>query len=548
MEGYVRKQFFFVSFVLTSLIIGLFFALPEIYYPIHITISSIIGVLILVGLKDAFQTKQTIKRNFPLLGNFRYLLESIRPEIQQYFIENNTEGKPYSREERSIIYQRAKGVLDTVPFGSQQDVYKPGYEWANHSIISKHLDPKGLRVLIGGKDCKQPYDASLLNISAMSYGSLSTRAILALSKGAKLGGFAHNTGEGSISSYHLDGGADLIWQIGTGYFGCRDKEGNFNPEGFEKKSNLENVKMIEIKISQGAKPGHGGILPKEKITAEIAEIRDVPMDKDVNSPPSHSAFTTPIELMHFIKQLRDLSGGKPVGFKLCVGKRREFMAICKAMIKTGIKPDFITVDGGEGGTGAAPLEFTNHVGTPSVDGLIFVHNCLLGFDLRSDIKIISTGKITTAFSVIKSLALGADLTYSARSMMLALGCIQALRCNSNICPAGVATQDPSLVEGLVVAEKFKRVAEYHRQTMKNVGDMLGAMGLEKTSSVKPWHIVTRYNAHENRSYDELFDFVHEGDFLNNIILNQYQDAFRRSSADTFGSSTDKHIETNDLAV
>lgn len=538
----MRKEFFTISSILTLLIVALFFILPKIYYPIHITISSIVGILILVGLRDAFQKKQTIKRNFPLIGNFRYVLESIRPEIQQYFIENNTDGKPFSREIRSIIYQRAKGVLDTTPFGTQQDVYKLGYEWLNHSIIAKHVDPEGLRVTIGGKDCKKPYSASILNISAMSFGSLSSRAIEALNKGAKLGNFAHNTGEGSISPYHLAGGADLIWQIGTAYFGCRDKDGNFSEEKFKEKANLENVKMIEIKISQGAKPGHGGILPKEKITEEISKIREVSTDNDILSPPSHSAFSTPIELLQFIKKLRDLSGGKPVGFKLCVGKRREFMAICKAMIETGIQPDYIAVDGGEGGTGAAPLEFTNHIGTPSVDGLIFVHNCLLGFGLRKDIKLIAAGKISTGFSVIKKLALGADLTYSARSMMLALGCIQALRCNSNVCPAGVATQNPDLIEGLVVEDKYKRVATFHKQTIENVAHMLGAMGLRKASEVKPWHIVTRYNAFENRSYDELFDFVQEGDFLKDKILSQYQDAFKRSSAESFEAIETKSLE------
>lgn len=539
----MRKEFFIISAVLTALMVGLFFVLPEIYFPIHITISAIFGVLILIGMHDAFQTKRTIKRNFPLLGNFRYILESIRPEIQQYFIERNNDGKPFSREERSLIYQRAKGVLDTVPFGTQQEVYKTGYEWVNHSIDTKHVDPKDLRVTIGGKDCTKPYSASLLNISAMSFGSMSSRAILSLSKGAHAENFAHNTGEGSISEYHLEGGADLIWQIGTGYFGCRDKDGNFDENKYQERATLENVKMIELKISQGAKPGHGGILPKEKITPEIAKIREVGMDKDIISPPSHSAFTTPIELMHFIKKLRDLSGGKPVGFKLCVGKRREFMSICRAMLETGIKPDFIAVDGGEGGTGAAPLEFTNNIGTPSVDGLIFVHNCLLGFGLRSEIKIMATGKIGTAFSIVKRLALGADLTYSARSMMLALGCIQALRCNANVCPAGVATNDPNLVAGLVVKEKYKRVATFHRQTLKNVAEMLGAMGLKKTTDVKPWHIVTRYNAFENRSYDELFDFVKDGDFLRGEILTQYKDAYERSSALSFDPIQGKDLNS-----
>ena len=529
----MRKEFFIASFMVSVLMISLYFILPEKYLLAHLSISFIFAVILLIGLHDAFHKKHAIKRNFPIFGNFRYLLESIRPEIQQYFIERNTDGKPYSREERSVVYQRSKNELDTVPFGTQQNVYNLGYEWVNHSIAVKHVDHEKLRVTIGSKDCKKPYDASLLNISAMSYGSLNKNAILALSKGASLGNFAHNTGEGSISPYHLEGGADLIWQIGTGYFGCRKDDGTFSDELFEEKAKLEAVKMIEIKISQGAKPGHGGILPKGKITPEISKIRGVSMDEDVISPPTHSSFTTPLELLQFIQKCRELSGGKPVGIKLCIGKRREFMSICKAMIKLDIFPDFITVDGGEGGTGAAPIEFTNNIGTPSVDGLIFVHNCLVGFNIRNKVKIVATGKITTAFSIIKLLALGADLTYSARSMMLALGCIQALRCNANVCPAGIATNNPHLMQGLVVDEKYKRVYNFHRQTLKSVAEMLGAMGLSSGQEVRPWHIVTRYNAFENRNYKELFDFVSAGDFLKNQIPGQYKDAFERSHPDSF---------------
>ena len=531
----MRKQFFTGSIILVVSLVAAAIFLPPVYLPAHYTISTIIGLLIILGIYDSIQTRQTIRRNFPLLGRFRYVLESIRPEIQQYFIEKNTEGMPFSREERSVIYQRSKAEIDTLPFGTQRNVYTPGYEWVKHSILAKHLDPASLRVIIGGSDCKKPYSASILNISAMSYGALSKNAVLALNGGAKDGGFAHNTGEGSITPYHLTPGGDLIWQIGTGYFGCRDKEGLFDAAKFAEKSQLDNVRMIEIKISQGAKPGHGGILPKEKITPEIAAIRDVPLDRDVISPPGHSAFSTPVGLLQFVKQLRDLSGGKPVGFKLCVGIHREFLAICKAMIKTGIKPDFITVDGGEGGTGAAPMEFSNHIGEPSIDGLIFVHNCLTGFDLRHEIRLISSGKITTGFGLVKRIAIGADLCNSARAMMLALGCIQALRCNTNQCPAGVATQDPDLVAGLVVSDKRKRVHTYHKQTLKSAAEIIGSMGLASTDELKPYHVVARIGTIENKTYFDLFDYVQCGAFLRGEIPEDLKGAFENATPDSFDS-------------
>jgi len=531
----MRKQFIIGSLILILFFIAMAFVLPKTFMPIHYTLSVILGVIILIGFKDAFQQKQTIKRNFPVIGRFRYLLESIRPEIQQYFIETNTEGMPFSREQRSVVYQRSKGALDTLPFGTQKDVYAAGYEWVKHSIKTEHVEAKTLRVLVGGKDCKKPYSASIFNISAMSFGALSENAILALNGGAKDGSFAHNTGEGSISKYHEGPGGDLIWQIGTGYFGCRDEGGNFDPELFAKKAKKDQVKMIEIKLSQGAKPGHGGILPKEKITPEIARIRNVPMGRDIVSPSSHKAFSTPVGLLEFIQQLRDLSGGKPIGFKLCIGKRREFLAICKAMLKTGISPDFITIDGGEGGTGAAPIEFSNNIGEPSVDGLIFVHNSLNGFGLRDDIKLISASKITTGFGIIKQIALGADLTYSARAMMLALGCIQALRCNANICPAGVATQDKNLMAGLVVGDKRKRVHTFHKQTLESVAHMMGAMGLCKTNELRPYHVVTRLGAVENKTYGELFEFVRKRAFLKGEIPKDLVGPFNKATPDSFDS-------------
>ncbi len=461
------------------------------------------------------QTKHAIKRNFPLLGNFRYLLELIRPEINQYFVESNTSGTPFSRDERSVVYQRAKGELDTIPFGTQKNVYEVGYVWVNHSIMPTKADPEKMRVIVGGPDCKKPYSASILNIGAMSFGALSSNAVLALNEGARLDNFAHNTGEGGLSKYHLAGGGDIIWQIGTGYFGCRTKDGKFDPGQFQEKSQHPHVKMIEIKLSQGAKPGGGGILPAAKVSREISQARGVPMGQDVLSPSRHSSFDSPIGLLEFVAKLRDLSGGKPVGFKLCIGKRREFLAIVKAMLKTGITPDFIAVDGSEGGTGAAPLEFTNYLGCPLMEGLMFVQNSLKGASLRPKIKIFASGKVTTGFGMIHRLAVGADVIYSARGMMMALGCIQALKCNTNECPVGVTTQDPGLVVGLVVPEKNKRIASYHRQTVKSLSQLIGAMGLEHSSELRPWHIMKRVSSSEIRNYAEIYEFLKDGELLSN---------------------------------
>ena len=497
----------------------------------------VLGPLVLLGIRDLTQDQHAICRNYPILGHMRYFLELIRPEIYQYFIENDTEGVPFGREQRSLVYQRAKNVRDTSPFGTKEDVYAPGYEWVNHSILARHIDAEDMRISVGGPDCKQPYSCSLLNISAMSFGSLSMNAILSLSRGAKMDNFAHNTGEGGLSPYHLEGGGDLIWQVGTGYFACRDEAGAFSPPMFSEKSAIPNVKMIEIKLSQGAKPGHGGILPAAKVTPEIASIRGVPMGKDVLSPPGHSVFSTPIGLLEFVAQLRELSGGKPVGFKLCVGKRREFLAICKAMIQTGITPDFIVVDGGEGGTGAAPLEFSNHIGAPLIQGLIFVHNALVGYALRSKIRIIASGKVTSGFGMLKRLAIGADACYSARAMMMAIGCIQALKCNSNHCPVGVATQEKHLMAGLVPSDKAPRVASYHHETIQSLAEMLGALGLNSADELRPWHLMHRISPTETRHYGELYDFLREGDLLADELPAEYRRACNAASAETFG-----HVE------
>lgn len=526
----MRRQFFVFVFVIAMLEV-----LTWWFHPQGLWTLVVLGPIIAIGLHDAFQTKHTIRRNFPFVGNFRYLFEMVRPEINQYFIESNTDGVPFSREERSIVYQRSKKQLDTLPFGTQKRVYDNGYEWLAHSLAPRHVDSAQLRVTIGGPGCRQPYSASLLNVSAMSYGSLSKNAVLALNGGAKMGGFAHNTGEGGLSPYHLAPGGDIIWQIGTGYFGCRTPEGEFNAEAFAEKAHLANVKMIELKLSQGAKPGHGGILPAEKLTREIAEMRGVVMGRDVVSPPAHSAFSTPKGLLEFVQKLRELSGGKPVGFKLCIGKRREFLAIGKAMLETGITPDFITVDGGEGGTGAAPLEFSNYVGWPLRDALPFVHSTLVGLGLRDRVRIIASGHTVTGFDMVVRFALGADLCNSARAMMMALGCIQALRCNTNKCPTGVATQDKQLVKGLVVSEKNKRVAEFHRETLRSFADLVGAMGLTSPSEIRPWHVLRRISATETRNLSELYPFLDNGALLLRPLPQSFARAFDAARSDSFAS-------------
>ena len=507
------RNIFWAFSLLSLVVIGLLAA----RWPPASLLLLIALPIIARGAYDIVQTRHAILRNFPLIGHFRYLLEQVRPEIVQYFIEQNHDGRPLDREQRTIVYQRAKRELDTLPFGTQRDVYEVGYEWMDHSLLAYHLHDEDLakkpRVRIGGPACIQPYEASLLNISAMSYGSLSRSAVLALNEGARRGGFFHNTGEGGLSPYHLQPGGDICWQIGTGYFGCRAADGGFDPEAFAERAGLPQVKLIEIKLSQGAKPGHGGILPAAKVTEEISKIRRVPMGQDVLSPPSHRAFSTPLELCAFIGELRKLANGKPIGFKLAIGKRHEFLAICKAMVQCGVAPDFITVDGGEGGTGAAPLEFSNSVGAPLTEALIFVHNALVGCDLRGQIKVIASGKIITGFDMARRLAVGADICNSARGMMFALGCIQALRCNSNHCPTGVATQDPSLERGLVVADKAPRVEDFQRETVEALLELMAAAGLDDPDNLRPEHVHRRVSPSEVRHYGELYHFLRRGELI-----------------------------------
>ncbi len=486
-----------------------------------------------LGISDILQTQHTIRRNFPVLGRLRYVLESIRPEIRQYFVESDSEENPFSREKRSIIYQRAKGQLDTMPFGTMRDVNRVGYEWINHSIAARNARSEEARIPIGGANCSRPYRSSLLNVSGMSYGALSRNAILALNKGAQTGRFSHNTGEGGISPYHLEPGGDLVWQVGTGYFGCRASDGGFDPDKFAETASIDAVKMIELKLSQGAKPGHGGILPAAKVTPEIARIRGVEPGVSVHSPPAHTAFSTPIELLEFIRQMRKLSGGKPIGFKLCLGSRREFLGLCKAMLETGITPDFITVDGAEGGTGAAPLEFANSVGVPLDNGLMYIHRALVGVGLRDRVKLIAAGKITTGFHILRLLALGADLVNAARPMMFALGCIQALKCNTNHCPVGVATQDPRLEKGLVVGDKAKRVHQFHAKTVASAYELLGAAGLEHPKDLQPYHIYRRVSPTDVRSFADIYPLLQRESLVDGEAPSDWMRLWNLASADRF---------------
>lgn len=473
--------------------------------------------IFVLGIYDLSQKKHAILRNFPVIGHMRYLLELIGPEIHQYFVESNTDGKPIDRNDRAYIYERAKKDIQTHPFGTELDVNQENFNWMQHSIYPSVKLATPPRVTIGGKDCKHPYSASLFNISAMSYGSLSKNAISALNLGAQAGHFYHDTGEGGISDYHKLGG-DLVWEIGTGYFGCRDEHGNFSPERFKEQASLTQVKMIEIKISQGAKPGHGGVLPAEKNNEEIARIRGVKPHTMVLSPPGHSKFNSARGLLEFVKELRELSDGKPVGFKLAIGNKIEFETICKEMNATGIKPDFITVDGAEGGTGAAPIDFSNHVGMPWENALVFVVDCLNGYGLKKDIKIITATKIFSAFDIYKALCLGADICNSARGMMLALGCIQALKCNTNKCPTGVATNDPSLVRGLVVSEKWQRVRNYQHGAVEEFLELFSAAGLERLEDMNRELIFKKVN-NKMLSFEEVYPTVKDGAYLEMITHN-----------------------------
>jgi len=543
-RGLGRYPVRFSAFALCLLAVPVLLAvhdLSSVWWWIGIACALALSAL---GIHDLTQQRHAILRNYPVLGHLRFFFEFIRPEIRQYFIENDTESTPFSRAQRSLVYQRAKGEPDNRPFGTQLDTGHQGYEWINHSMSPSKLDGHDFRVWIGGKPgqpstsaepCTQPYHASVFNISAMSFGSLSANAILALNKGAAQGGFAHDTGEGSISQHHRVHGGDLIWEVASGYFGCRNDDGTFSEEKFIVNARDPQVKMIEIKLSQGAKPGHGGILPGTKVTTEIAEARGVPVGVDCISPASHSAFGTPVEMMHFIARLRRLSGGKPVGFKFCLGHPWEWFALVKAMLATGITPDFIVVDGAEGGTGAAPVEFTDHVGAPVQEGLLLVHNTLVGAGLRHQISLGCAGKVITAFDIARYMALGADWCNAGRGFMMALGCIQAQTCHTGNCPTGVTTQDARRQQALVVPDKAERVTRFHHHTLVALKELVQAAGLEHPQQITAHHIVRRLTDTEVRLLSNLLLQVAPGALLG--PLDDLPSVFRLywplASADSF---------------
>jgi glutamate synthase domain-containing protein 2 len=498
--------------------------------------AALFAGLTCVGAWDYAQPHQSIRRNYPIIAHFRFFFEMIRPEIRQYFIEADSDETPFSRAQRSIVYQRAKNALDLRPFGTQLDVYAPQYEWINHSIAPTHITGHDFRITIGEGCCDKPYSASVFNISAMSFGSISANAILALNAGARRGRFYHDTGEGSISRYHRANGGDLVWEIGSGYFGCRDAGGCFNEERFVANATSEQVRMVEIKLSQGAKPGHGGVLPGAKVTQEIADARGVPIGIDCVSPARHSAFSTPMELLQFVERLRKLSGGKPTGFKLAIGHPWEWFGIAKAMLETGITPDFIVVDGSEGGTGAAPLEFTDHVGVPLREALMLVHNTLVGVNLREKIRVGASGKIITAFDIARTMALGADWCNSARGFMFSLGCVQAQTCHTGRCPTGVTTQDPKRMRALVVTDKSERVFNFHESTLKALQDLLGAAGLSHPYELGPEHVIRRVSASEVRSLAMLHNWLKPGELLAGVPDQAVYEVFWATARpDTWGA-------------
>jgi glutamate synthase domain-containing protein 2 len=521
-----------LSILLTAALLLTVLAYPSAFGLAVVPLAVFAGLTIL-GTHDLIQTRHAVLRNYPISAHLRFLLEEIRPEMRQYFFEGEKDGTPFSRDKRAVVYQRAKMVLDKRPFGTQYDVYAEGFEWLRHSMAPRPVATAPFRLKVGGPGCPRPYDASIFNISAMSFGALSPNAVRALNKGAKAGHFAHDTGEGGLSPYHRENGGDIIWEIGSGYFGARNPDGTFAPERFAQSATLDQVKMVELKISQGAKPGHGGVLPAAKVSAEISRTRGVPMGQDCISPSSHSCFSTPVGMMEFIGEMRRLSGGKPAGFKLCVGHPWEFLAVCKAMLQTGIYPDFIVVDGKEGGTGAAPLEFIDHLGMPLREGLNFVHNALIGINARDRIRLGASGKIVSAFDIARAMALGADWCNAARGFMFALGCIQSQSCHTDRCPVGVTTQDPSRQRALVVDDKWVRVKNFHAATLQALSELVAAAGLDHPREFIPAHFSRRVSPREVVSFDELYPALRPGELIDGTADPRFRDAWKMASAGSF---------------
>ncbi len=523
----------YIALIASFLATVLFACLAAFLALYFVILCLLCSLLTAVGLRDLLQPRHSLLRNYPLLARFRWFFEKIRPELRQYLLESDTEATPFSREFRSLVYARAKGDNDNEPFGTEHDVYAEGHEWLVHSIAARTPSETPPRIHIGGPDCSQPYEASTLNISAMSFGALSGNAIRALNKGAKMGGFAHDTGEGSISRYHREFGGDLIWELGSGYFGCRSQDGHFDRAQFVERAAPDQVKMIEIKLSQGAKPGHGGVLPGAKVSPEIAEARGVEVGQTCISPSAHTAFSTPIEMMEFIAELREAAKGKPVGFKLCIGQGWQFMALIKAMRETEIAPDFIVIDGAEGGTGAAPLELSDSIGTPLREGLVFAHNALVGAGLREHIRIGASGKIVSGFRMAANMALGADWCNTARGFMFAIGCVQSRSCHTDRCPTGVATQDKWRQRAIVVPDKAERVYHFHQRTVAAMQEVVATVGLEHPSELKPEHLCRRTQDSEVLTADRVYRFLSTGELLDSHGDGHYENAWRRARADSF---------------
>lgn len=529
----VRRLFWIISLIVLLLVMLVHYLLVDIWLILDFSTLAVLVFLFGVGIYDIFQKKYNILRLYPVIGHLRYILLSVRPQIRAYYVESNQDGKPFGREDREAVYLRARRGNDTLPFGTQRDVDAPGFSSLHHSLAPVVTPQSEARVTVGNNQCQKPYSASRLNVSAMSFGAISKNAVLALNRGAKMGGFAHNTGEGGLSPYHLREGGDIIWQIGTGYFGCRTPDGKFDEALFKDKAQDDSVKMIEVKLSQGAKPSHGGVLLGVKVTPEIAKIRNVPQYQDCISPPAHTAFTTPKGLLEFCQKLRDMTGGKPVGFKLCIGERTEFLAICKAMVETGLYPDFVTVDGAEGGTGAAPLEFTDYIGVPLTDALSFVHSSLKGAGVREHVRVIASGKIITSFDMVRMFALGADMCNSARGMMFALGCVQSRRCHNDTCPTGVTTQRPERIYALNVNDKAPRVANFHAAMIKNMLNILGAAGIKRITDVSPRHVYYRTGVAEVKTYAELYPFMEHNQLYEGTIPEAFQHIWAKANAEHF---------------